>query len=303
LSGRRIDADAHADDRTADRSPDRKRRDGAVADVGCGQGRHVRYVVLRWCADYERTGNGALTGRTFGLKAVPSSNDAPQFAVAATLRRSRPRKRAQPCANLLSAGTKQSGVVALPNPDAGAQERRCAEKASGFDVPARRYHHDWKIKSLQMRLRATLLSALTIASCVAATSRDSAVILNSGSTNTMGFKLTLWSDGNGSVTLQNRGGTPSQKPKSFQVSATTTARFFSDLVTARKENAPPIPCMKSASFSSTTRVTWQGWTSPDLECPQKTAAGEALVKDVQAIRQAAGIESTPLHGLNTPKPN
>lgn len=148
-----------------------------------------------------------------------------------------------------------------------------------------------------MKLRATLLCALTIASCVAATSRDSAVIINSGSTNTMGYKISISADGNGSVTLQGRTGTPSSKPKSFQLPAATATRFFGDLAAARKENAPPIPCMKSASFSSTTHVTWQDWTSPDLECPQKTSAGDALAKDVQAIRQAAGLGALPLHPL------
>jgi hypothetical protein len=132
---------------------------------------------------------------------------------------------------------------------------------------------------------------------VAATSPDSAVIVNSGSTNTMGYKITISRDGNGTATLQGRTGTPSGKPKSFQLVSGTVTRFFDDLSAARKENAPPIPCMKSASFSSTTRITWQGWTSPDLECPQKTPTGDALVRDVQAIRQAAGLGTLPLHPL------
>lgn len=150
---------------------------------------------------------------------------------------------------------------------------------------------------MQLKRRATLLSALTIASCVAAASADSAVIVNSGSTNTMGYKITISRDGNGTVTLQGRTGTPSSKAKPFQLPAANATRFFDDLSTARKENAPPIPCMKSASFSSTTHVTWQGWTSSDLECPQKTPTGDALVKDIAAIRQAAGVATLPLHPL------
>jgi hypothetical protein len=148
-----------------------------------------------------------------------------------------------------------------------------------------------------MKWRATLLCAVAIASCVAATSGDSAVIVNSGSTNTMGYKISISPDGSGTVTLQGRTGTPSGKPKSFTLPAAAATRFFGDLAAARKENAPPIPCMKSASFSSKTQITWEGWTSPDLECPQKTSAGDALVKDLQAIRQAAGIGTLPLHQL------
>ena len=52
--------------------------------------------------------------------------------------------------------------------------------------------------------------------------------------------------------------------------------------------------MKSASFGSSTHVKWQGWVSPDLECPPKTSAGDALVKDVDEIRKASGLAQTPL---------
>jgi hypothetical protein len=52
--------------------------------------------------------------------------------------------------------------------------------------------------------------------------------------------------------------------------------------------------MKSASFGTSTHITWQGWVSPDLECPPKTSAGDALVKDVQEIRQASGSANAPL---------
>jgi hypothetical protein len=144
-----------------------------------------------------------------------------------------------------------------------------------------------------MRLYATVVAALAIASFVAASPRDSAAIVNSGSTNSYGYTITVWSDGTGSVTLQARGGTPSS-PKAFTVPSATTARFFADLAAARKGNATTVPCMKSVSFGSTTRISWQGWESPDLTCPPKDSLGEALVKDVDAIRKAAGIQELPL---------
>jgi len=145
-----------------------------------------------------------------------------------------------------------------------------------------------------MKRRETLLALFAIAGLMAAAPhRDSAVIVNSGSTNSVGYKITVWSDGSGSALLQSRDGTPAGKPKSFSLPEATTSRFFADLAAARKANAVSVPCMKSASFGTTTHITWQGWVSPDLDCPPKGAEGDALVKDVAAIRQASGVPQFP----------
>jgi hypothetical protein len=143
------------------------------------------------------------------------------------------------------------------------------------------------------RISATFLAGLAIAMLVAATPPDSAVIVNSGSTNTSGYAIQVSSEGKASVTIQNRG-TATGTPKPFTVSTETTARFFSDLAAARKANAVTVPCMKSASFGTSEHVKWQGWVSPDLTCPPKDSVGEALVKVVDEIRQAAGVSTNPL---------
>jgi hypothetical protein len=145
-----------------------------------------------------------------------------------------------------------------------------------------------------MRRRATLLCSLAIAGLVAATPPDSAVIVNSGSTNTIGYTITVSSDGHASLTTQKRDGTAMGSAKSFTLASGTAARFFADLVAAKNSTMVTVPCMKSASFGSTTHVKWQGWTSPDLECPPKNSAGQALVKDVGEIRQASGLTQAPL---------
>ncbi len=151
-----------------------------------------------------------------------------------------------------------------------------------------------------MKFRATLLAALAIASLVAATPSDNAVIVNSGSTNSYGYRIEVSSDGKASVTLQ-RGGTASSTPKPFTVAAATASKFFTDLAAAKKGNVATVPCMKSASFGSSIHVTWQGWKSPDLTCPPKDSLGDALISDVEAIRKASGIsESPPLHGSPGP---
>jgi hypothetical protein len=150
-----------------------------------------------------------------------------------------------------------------------------------------------------MLRRATLLCTLAIAALVAATPPDSAVIVNSGSTNTVGYSITIWPSGKASLTTQNRDGSPIGPAKAFNVAPTTAARFFTDLAAAKNTHAATVPCMKSASFGSSMHVKWQGWVSPDLECPPNDSAGEALVKDVDQIRQASGLARMP---LRTPQP-
>jgi hypothetical protein len=145
-----------------------------------------------------------------------------------------------------------------------------------------------------MPWRATLITGLVIASFVAAAPSPTAVIVNSGSTNSYGYTISVSPDGKASVTLQERGGGPVGTPKPFTVPAATATRFFADLAAARKANAATVPCMKSASFGTTTHITWQEWTSPDLSCPPSESSGKALVNDVDAIRKAAGIAAFPL---------
>lgn len=145
-----------------------------------------------------------------------------------------------------------------------------------------------------MAPRATLLGALAIAALVAASPTDTATIVNSGSTNTYGYSIVVWSNGKASATLRERGGAAAGSPKAFTVPAATVARFFADLAAARKGNAQSAGCMKSASFGTTVHVTWQGWVSPDLSCQQSDSLGAALVKDVDDIRQRAGITELPL---------
>jgi hypothetical protein len=145
---------------------------------------------------------------------------------------------------------------------------------------------------LTVGLRATLCAALAIAAFVAASPPDTAQIVNSGSTNTLGYTIRVSSDGKASLELQ--GGSAASTPKPFTLSADLATRFFADLAAARKGNAVTVPCMKSASFGTSTHVSWQGWKSPDLSCPPKDSLGEALVKDIDGIRQAAGVSVAPL---------
>lgn len=131
-------------------------------------------------------------------------------------------------------------------------------------------------------IAALLAAALPVGAC-AQTAPDSATISNSGSTNTAAFTISVASDGNSSVTMTSRAGAPQGGPRSFTVPADLSQKFFADLAAAKNANYAPVPCMKSASFGTTTRVTWQGWTSFDVSCPPAGDAARALVDDVNKI--------------------
>lgn len=148
-----------------------------------------------------------------------------------------------------------------------------------------------------MATRASLLAGIVAAgvllvmggACAAA--RDGATIVDSGSTNTLGYRIDVWSDGSATLAVQNRAGVAEGAPKSFQITAATASRFFADLRAARDARVTGAPCMKSASFGTTTRITWHDWTSPDLSCPPDNALLSALAHDVETIRTASGFEA------------
>jgi hypothetical protein len=138
---------------------------------------------------------------------------------------------------------------------------------------------------MRNRLLFTLIMIVAAPALSFAAQRDGATIRNSGSTNTAGFTISVWSDGTSSVSMQNG------NPRAVVISDDLATRFFTDLQAARTENAPPAHCMKSASFGTTTSVAWHGWQSPDLQCPSSSASVGALAKDVQAIEAAVGAGS------------
>ncbi|MBV9263370.1 MAG: hypothetical protein JO324_03540 [Candidatus Eremiobacteraeota bacterium] len=129
---------------------------------------------------------------------------------------------------------------------------------------------------------------------MSATPQATAVIVNSGSTNSHGYKITLAADGAGTAALANRDGSVAGPVKSFRIAPQAAATFFADLDAARKSKTPAVGCMKSASFGSFTHVTWDGWQSPDLDCPPADGSIGALIKDVERIREASGIPAFPL---------
>jgi hypothetical protein len=119
--------------------------------------------------------------------------------------------------------------------------------------------------------------------------RDSAIIRNSGSTNTSGYTITVWSDATGSVEVAGK------IDSTFVLQRDLGARFFNDVHAASASNDASTEhhCMKSASFGTRTTVQWQGWSSADLQCPPLSPTLGALARDVNAIESAAGISGGP----------
>jgi hypothetical protein len=107
--------------------------------------------------------------------------------------------------------------------------------------------------------------------------KDAAVIINSGSTNTRPYRIVVLPDRHAFVTID--GGAASEATLSKETGET----FFKDLAAAMPlSKLAHQPCMKSASFGSTTYIEYKGERSPDLSCGSE-GAGAKLAADVQSI--------------------
>lgn len=139
---------------------------------------------------------------------------------------------------------------------------------------------------MKVSIVCAMMLALISSAASAAALRDGATIRNSGSTNARGYLVKVWSDG--SALVQEAGGVTSGARRTLP--AALVRKFFTDVHAARGGAAAEQGCMKSASFGSTTIVSWHGWSSPDIECP---ASGKlaALAQDAHAIVASLPIAS------------
>jgi hypothetical protein len=144
------------------------------------------------------------------------------------------------------------------------------------------------VKRAALQVSTLLFTAYAAVVLVSCQRVDSAVIVDSGSTNSRANEIVVRSDGTGSIAS----GTSSPKP--FTVPKGLADLFFAALAAARKDNAPSGSCAKSASFGSTIVVKWHGWVSSDVTCPPDDT-NPAVVTDssklnnrVMEIRALAG---------------
>jgi NADPH:quinone reductase-like Zn-dependent oxidoreductase len=111
--------------------------------------------------------------------------------------------------------------------------------------------------------------------------KGAAVILNTGSTNTLGYRIVVQRSGAAEYVNGPRRAKGS-------VPASIAARFFADLQAAMPLSARGSSnCMKSASFGSSLFVWWKGSRSGDLTC----GAAGAIGTDALQIAQALGAST------------
>lgn len=126
---------------------------------------------------------------------------------------------------------------------------------------------------------------------------DSAVIVDSGSTNTAGYRIVVERSANAEyIATPRRYG-----PQSHESGGTVrknlpralVARFYSDLKAAQPLSSLPEPhCMKSVSFGVTMTVEFNGEKTPDLGCGGGgNSSLQALIRDVKEIVALFGVAS------------
>jgi hypothetical protein len=115
------------------------------------------------------------------------------------------------------------------------------------------------------------------------TAAGEALIVNSGSTNSAGYRLRVYADG---TTALQQADAAVRKHVPLEL----VNRFFADLRAAGPLDALPHgSCMKSTSFGSSTMVAYRGKISPDVSCPSASPAERALAVDATALASAAGV--------------
>jgi hypothetical protein len=134
-------------------------------------------------------------------------------------------------------------------------------------------------------MKALPAAALACAACYA----QSVTIVNSGSTNTAGFRIVVDPSGKAEFTSQPRRQSADKavKPKTVAktIPKSLAESLLSDVNAARPLSSLPAPlCMKSASFGSRLTIQVGDETSPDLSCGDGgNAQLQALIRDANAI--------------------
>ncbi|MBV8844131.1 MAG: hypothetical protein JO307_15090 [Bryobacterales bacterium] len=139
-----------------------------------------------------------------------------------------------------------------------------------------------------MIVAAVLLGyALLVPLAAIAQSRGEAVIVNSGSTNTAGFRIVIGENGDAQYTVMpRRFGPPAQsEPVRRKLPEALAQRFFSHLDSAKPlANLPHERCAKSASFGTSLTIEFGGERTPDLSCPDPQDPHiQTLMRDAEEI--------------------
>lgn len=130
---------------------------------------------------------------------------------------------------------------------------------------------------------------------------ETAIIENTGSTNTQGYRITVTTSGMATYTMTGRAGAaPSEMTPQGVVPRAITTALFHDLDAAMPlTEIPTRHGMRSISFGTRTYITYKGQRTPDLTFGGDPRAA-ALKADIDAIRQALKVSNTPRHPAMEP---
>ena len=149
---------------------------------------------------------------------------------------------------------------------------------------------------LALTVAGLLLAALPAVAKPKAAPVQTAVIMNTGSTNTQGYQIQVASDGGaafstGSINQAEVTGQPVVHYKSGSVK--DASKLFHDLNAAMPLTSLPVRHgMRSASFGTRVTITYKGQQSPDLTFASDPRT-VALKADIDAITKALHVGNAP----------
>jgi hypothetical protein len=117
--------------------------------------------------------------------------------------------------------------------------------------------------------------------------RNTAVITNTGSTNTIGYRIYLLPSGQATY-VDGKG------QRKGTISEQLTKKFFRDINAAQSLSELPVKksCVKPVSFGTSTFLALDGQRSPDLSCYGNQKA-HTLFKDINLIAQKFHVKNVP----------
>jgi hypothetical protein len=141
-----------------------------------------------------------------------------------------------------------------------------------------------------------------------------ATISQSGSTNSLGFKVVIRDDGSAAAEIAGTGAAPHPEPSRSQqfpagtIDAATLQRLLTEVGDVGK--IPTGTCPKSVSFGTRTQITYAGKTSGDLQCIRQPQGGggdraplqasEELGRFVQATLAQLKINTRRVYSIQQP---
>ena len=151
-------------------------------------------------------------------------------------------------------------------------------------------------KSLMLSAVGLLLTALpALAKKTPNAPAQTAVIENTVSTNTLGYKITVTATkGTYHITSVSNGGKDTSDESGMPSGVQPlVARLFTDLNTAMPLTSLPVRHgMRSASFGTETFITYKGQRSPDLTFASDPRTA-ALKADIDSITKTLGVRNAP----------